>query len=107
MGGGAVCYALGSVMPQQREPRRRSEGGRSKVPLLGRVRGGGVDHPRKLPAHVHRPSEGGAPPVQAMGGGGERPLVQSMGDRELLLQAMGGQVPLVWDKGSKGLRAMW
>ena len=30
---------------------------RSKVPLLGKVRGGGVDHHRNLPMHVHMGSQ--------------------------------------------------
>ena len=44
---------------------------RVKVPLLGRVRGGGVDHHKKLPelerAHARGPSEGGMALVQAKG----------------------------------------
>ena len=45
---------------------------RSKAPLLGRARGGGVDHHRKCPAlecvHAHRLLEGRAALAKAMGG---------------------------------------
>ena len=44
---------------------------RSRVPLPGRVRGGGADHHRNLPARLQA-LKGRAPFVQAMGG--ERPL---------------------------------
>ena len=51
---------------------------RSKVPLLGRARGGGADHCRKLPApeHVHACglSEGRVALAQAMGS--KKPLAQ-------------------------------
>ena len=70
---------------------------RSKEPLLGRVRGGGVEHHRNIPAWA---SEGRAPLLQATGG--EKPLAQAMGDWVLLVQAMGGQEPLEWAKGSGG-----
>ena len=54
MGRGAVHHRLGRGMPWQRGPGRRSElaAKASKVPLLGRVRGRGVDSHNKLPVAV-------------------------------------------------------
>ena len=52
---------------------------RSKVPLLGRARGGGADLHRNLPVPMSVGS-------QRMGSsGGEKPLAQAMGDRALLV----------------------
>ena len=78
---------------------------RSKAALLGRVRGGGADHHRKLPWHAFGVSEGGAALAQAMGG--VKPLALATGDQVLLAQDTGGQEPLVWAKGSWGLSATW
>ena len=70
---------------------------RGKAPLLGQARGGGVDHHRKLlapeRAHAHGFSEGGATLAQTT----ERceASCSSRGDWALLVQATGGQVPLV------------
>ena len=54
---------------------------------------------------MHRLSEGGARLVQALAG--KKPLAQAMRDWALLVQATGGQAPLVWTKGSRGLSSMW
>ena len=78
---------------------------RSKVPLLGRVRGGGTDHHRNLPMNAHRLSEGGEAFAQATGG--EKPLAQATGDWVLLVQAAGGWVPFVWAGKNRGLSAIW
>ena len=43
--------------------------------------------------------------MQAMSG--EKPLAQAVGDWVLLVQATGGQAPLVWAKSSRRLSAMW
>ena len=54
---------------------------RSKVPLLGRVRGGGADHHRNLFPCTHTDSEGGAPFVQATGS--QTPPMQTKRSRGL------------------------
>ena len=78
------------------------------MPLLGRARRGGADHHRKLPAlecvHAHR--------LRGWGGSvaGYRQLEASCsfrGDWALLVQTTGGQAPLVWAKGIRGLSATW
>ena len=46
----AVCYGLGSGMPWQRKCGTHRK---SNAPLLGRMRGEGEDHHRKLPAPEH------------------------------------------------------
>ena len=72
-------------------------GRRGKVPLLGRARGGGVDHHRKLPVHTYAHacslSEGRAALAQATGG--KKPLAWARGDWVLLVQATSGQANLV------------
>ena len=45
MGRGVVHHGLGRGMPWKREPRTHSRG---KVPLLGRVRGGGAGNHGRL-----------------------------------------------------------
>ena len=67
-----LCHGLGSRTPKQREPRR------SKAPLLGRARGGGVDCHRNLPVHITGSQRWGAPLVQATVE--EKPLAQAMED---------------------------
>ena len=83
---------------------------RGKVPLLERERGGGVDRHRKLPApecaHAHRFSEGREALVQA-DYGQLKTFCSFRGDWALLMQATGGQAPLVWTKGIRGLSEMW
>ena len=76
---------------------------RSKVPLLGRVRGGGQTA-IGISLHTCGLSEGRAPLAQAMGG--ERPLAWATGDWALL-QAMYGWTPLMQAKGSRRLSFMW
>ena len=75
---------------------------RNEVPLLGRVRGGGADLYRNLPAHAHKLSEDGAPLVQATGS--KKPLAQATGHWALLVQLRlsEGWALLVWAKGSRG-----
>ena len=68
MGGGLVCYRLGSGMPQQREPRERSWPQERQVTIIGEGRGEGVDHHRKLPAHF--PPEHACVPVGSLRGQG-------------------------------------
>ena len=92
---GVVCHALGSRTWEEAWAHRRS-----KVPLLERARGRGVDCHRNLPAYAG--SEAGAPLAQAIGG--KRPLAQAMGDQALLVQATGGQEPLVWAKSMGGAK---
>ena len=75
---------------------------RSKVKLLGRARGGGEDCHRNL-LHTSGPSEGRAPLAQAVGVG-EGHL--ATGDSVPLMQATGGQAPLVWAQGSGKLRIL-
>ena len=43
-----VHYELGRRTPQPRESEEVLACGRSKVPLLGRVKGGGVDHHKNI-----------------------------------------------------------
>ena len=50
MGRGAVGYRLRSGTPQQREPGRRSGPEERQGAAVGKVRGGGADRHRKLPA---------------------------------------------------------
>ena len=38
---------------------------------------------------------------------GKKPLAWVTGAQALLVQAVGGRAPLMWSKGSMGLRAMW
>ena len=79
---------------------------RGKAPLLGRARGGGTDHHRKLSVleNVLAPglSEGGAALAQAM-------AMRSFftGDWVLLVQATGGWAPLVWAEGMRRLKVTW
>ena len=81
---------------------------RGKIPLLGRVRGGGVDLLSKLPAPEHaclqalrgRGSSGA-------GYGRQEASCSFRGDWVLFVQAASGQAPLVWAKGIKGLSVMW
>ena len=55
------------------------------MPLLVRVRAGGMHHHKKLPACKHGLLEGRPP----------------------LVQATGGQAPLVWAKKGRGLSSIW
>ena len=57
------------------------------MPLLGRVRGGGVDHHRNLSLHMSRLSKARVPLLKAMGG--ERPLAWATGDWAPLVEATG------------------
>ena len=111
-GRGAVCHRQGSSVLCAGEWNTTEGTGenvwacrRSKAPLLGRVRGGGVDRHSNLHVHTCGLPEGGVPLVQAMGG--EKPPARAMGDWVLLVQATGGWEPLVWAKGSRGLSARW
>ena len=88
---------LGSSVPQAGELKARAKGSQeevwahrsSKAPLLGMVRGGGVDCHRNLSPCTHADSEGGLPLAQAVGG--ERPLAQLQETRNCLcgLRAVG------------------
>lgn len=76
----------------------------------GAIVGEGKKRRRGLPqetpcACACRLSEGRAPLVQTMGG--KKTLAQAMGDWVLLVQDIGGRAPPVCDKGSRGLSAMW
>ena len=98
---GEQCATGWGVEHQGRgNPGEGLDGRRSKVPLLGRVRGGGADCHRNLP--VLGLSESGVPLVQTTGG--KKQLARATGDWALLGQAMSGRAPLVWAKGSGGAK---
>ena len=50
-------------------------------------------------------SEGRAALMQAMDG--KKPYARATGDWAFLVQAAGGQAPLVWAEGNRGLSATW
>ena len=62
-----------------------------------------MDHHRNLPVKYWL-SEGGVP--LAKDTGRDRPVALAIGDQLALLQATGGQAPLVWAEGSGGLSLM-
>ena len=80
----------GGLGPQEKQDTIVGEGKRRRV-----------DHHRNLPVHVHR----GSYMVQPRGG--KKPLALATGDWVLLMKAMGGQAPLAWAKGIRGLSVTW
>ena len=90
-----VCHGLGSSVLQVGEWNATAEGTwekvwarrRSKAPLLGRVRGGGADHHRNLPARWTPALRGWSTSGTATGG--EKPLTRATGDQALPVWAMG------------------
>ena len=98
-----MSYQLGSGTPQLREPRRRT--GPSGE---ARGRGGGEGEGQTtigISLCTSGLTERRVPLVQATVS--EKPLAQVMEDQALLVRATGGQVLLVWIKGSRGLSVMW
>ena len=81
-----MCHGQGSTVLQAGEWNAMAEETREevwaqsgKVPLLGKVRGGGADHHKNC--SVHALALRGQ---RASGTGGEKPLAQAMGDWALL-----------------------
>ena len=73
------------------------------MPLLGRMRTGGVDCQRNIPEYDWALRRWGA---SGKSMSGKIPLAQDMGDWVLLVQATGSQASLVWANGSGGLSLM-
>ena len=101
-GWGRECYGRGNL-GEGLDPQER------QGTIVGEVRGGGMDLYRKLPAqecaHAHGHSVGGASLAQATGW--LEGSCSLRGDCMLLVQATSGQTPLLWNKGIRGLNAMW
>ena len=83
---------------------------RGKAPSLGRMRGGGKDYHRKLPALEYLPACPWALRRRGSSGTGcglQEASCSLKGDWVLLVQATSGQAPLVWAKDIRGLSATW
>ena len=98
-----VCYGLGSVMPWQRESRRRSE-------PVGEARchcWGGREEEGRTAIGISLCTSSWALRGQDASGTGygwREATCLTTGDWVLLVPATGGWAPLVWAKGSAGAK---
>ena len=103
-----VCHGLGSGTPQQREHQRRSRSAGEAGCHCWRGQGeeGWTTIGNSLHQSMRMPVglEGGAALAQAMGW--REASCSFRGDWALLVQATGGQAPLVWAKSIRGLSVM-
>ena len=77
---------------------------RSKVPLLGRMRGGGAGRQRNLAVHM-RALRGGD--VSGTGYKWQEATSSGYGREHTSCGATDGWAPLLWAKGSRGISATW